>query len=74
MAENVLTLKGALMQSREPIIPTFSPSEGEKEKPCGALIRFPIQGLVQRGDRYSLAPSDGERVRVRGNGNGTLTG
>ena len=34
------------MPSREPLIPAFSPSEGEKEKVSGALFRLTIQGLA----------------------------
>ena len=31
------------MQSGEPLIPAFSPSEGEKEKVSGALVQLTIQ-------------------------------
>ena len=49
------------MQLGEPLIPAFSPSEGEKEKLAGALIRLTIRALVQaRGLMFPLPIGWGE--------------
>jgi hypothetical protein len=54
------------MQLKSPLTPTLSPSDGEKAKLCWSAVDSQSGDIVTSGLKGSLAPSDGERVRVRG--------
>jgi hypothetical protein len=54
------------MQSDIPRTSALSPSDGEKEKIAASFERSFNSELPSRDEMCSLAPSDGERVRVRG--------
>jgi hypothetical protein len=57
------------MQSENPLTPTLSPSDGEREKIAVSFEDSLNSELAASDSMYSLAPSDGERVRVRGASN-----
>jgi hypothetical protein len=57
------------MQLDIPLTPALSPSDGEREKMAASVERSHDSEPAGRDDIYSLAPSDGERVRVRGSFN-----
>jgi hypothetical protein len=54
------------MQSENPLTPTLSPSDGEREKIAVSFECSLNSELAASEAMCSLAPSDGERVRVRG--------
>jgi hypothetical protein len=54
------------MQSKNPLTPALSPSDGEREKIRGRRERSPNGDLLIGQTKDSLSPSDGERDRVRG--------
>jgi hypothetical protein len=58
------------MQLRSPLSPTLFPSDGEREKACWRGVESLNGGNFGIGRKGSLSPSDGERVRVRGNNHG----
>ena len=57
------------MQSDIPLTPALSPSDGEREKMAARLGHSLSSELLLDDEMSSLAPSDGERVRVRGSFN-----
>jgi hypothetical protein len=54
------------MQSEIPLTPTLSPSDGEREKMAVSFESSRSIEITASVAMCSLAPSDGERVRVRG--------
>ena len=57
------------MQSNAPLTLTLSPSDGERGWFCSCSIVSPISDFGPVREFFSLSPSDGERVGVRGRAN-----
>jgi oligopeptide transport system substrate-binding protein len=53
------------MQSKLPLTPTLSPSDGARERIPALPLHSPVESITGR-EKNALAPSDGERIRVRG--------
>jgi hypothetical protein len=53
------------MQSKLPLTPALSPSNGAREKLAHLRMQSLNGTLTRDSTRNSLSPSDGERVRVR---------
>jgi hypothetical protein len=54
------------IQLHKPLSLTLSPSDGAREKIAALRLHSPNGESITVRKKYSLAPSDGERVRERG--------
>jgi hypothetical protein len=52
-------------EAKEPLTPALSPSDGAREN-CSRSLWWRMLAFIERRCLLSLAPSDGERVGVRG--------